>query len=306
MDAGSATSRWPLSRGFLATAADYAQLARIRIVAMSLLTMAASAWLCAALPPAWPAMLPALLGTALVIAGALALNQRLEVEGDRHMRRTAHRPLAAGRLTTRRGTLFGGVSTGAGLAILLWLSPVEVAFLAALAWVLYVGIYTPLKRHSPWQTFVGAVPGAMPPLIGAAAVGAAGSPLALGLFAILFLWQFPHTMAIAWLYRADSAAAGVRVATVVDPSGRWAGWIAVAAAVVLIPAGLVPTLADAAGWWAGAAATAAAAGYLAASWRFLARRDNPSARRLLRASLLYLPLVYGALLLAAALRTPVG
>ena len=156
------------------------------------------------------------------------------------MDRTVGRPLPSGRLSDRQVTRFGLLATAAGFALLVvWDDPVLMA-LAAISWLIYVCAYTPLKSRTAWQTPVGALAGAMPVLLGSTAVGRPGSSLAFALFGVVFLWQFPHAMAIAWLYRRQFALAEVKVASVVDPSGRTAGWLAAAAAAALLPMSLVP------------------------------------------------------------------
>jgi len=246
--------------------------------------------------PPWPAVLHALLGTGLVIAGAMAINQRLERRGDAAMARTAARPLPTGRLRGPQVTAFGLVLTAAGLAWLAVLSEPTVLALAALSWAVYVLVYTPLKSRSAWQTPVGAAAGAMPVLLGAAAAGALWTPAAAALFGIVFFWQLPHSMAIARLYREQFAAAGVKLATTTDPSGAVAGWIAVLGAAALLGVSLAPYLLGRAGWPYLVAAAVLGVVYLLAAGHFLAARDERSARRLLRVSLVYLPGVLLALL----------
>jgi len=267
---------------------------------MVLLAMGVAAYATPATPdalPPWHAVLHALLGTALVIAGAMALNQRLERGGDASMERTASRPLPAGRLRAAQVTRFGLLLTAAGLAWLAALCDAVVTALAAVSWAVYVLVYTPLKSRSVWQTPVGAAAGAMPVLLGAAAAGALWTPTAAALFGIVFSWQLPHSMAIARLYREQFAAAGVKLATTTDPSGAAAGWIAVLGATALLGVSLVPFALGRAGWPYVAAAVVLGAAYLLAAGRFLVARDERSARWLLRTSLVYLPAVLLAVLI---------
>lgn len=275
---------------------DYWKLIRPGIVAMVLFAMAVAAWTAGPEPPPWQSAFHALLGAAGVIAGAIALNQRLEFRGDAKMPRTAGRPLPSGRLTERQVTRFGVLVSAAGIAYLAFLASPGVVVLAVVSWVLYVGAYTPLKSLSPWQTPVGAVAGAMPMLLGAAVVRAPMSPMALVLFGIVYFWQFPHAMAIAWLYRREFAAAEVKLTTVVDTSGRTAGIVAVLGAVVLMPVSLIPSLMSWTGWGYNVTALLLGHGYMACSFAFLRRRNDVSARWLLRASLIYLPVLFAALL----------
>ncbi|HUT95499.1 MAG TPA: heme o synthase [Thermoguttaceae bacterium] len=276
---------------------DYWRLIRPRIVLLVLFAMAVAAWTSGEQRPAWTDLAHALVGTALVIAGAMALNQRWEVRGDARMPRTSGRPLPTGRLTARQVTGFGLLVSAAGLGYLLVASQPGVVVLALASWVVYVLLYTPLKSRTIWQTPVGAAAGAMPVLIGAAVARTPMSPMALSLFGIVCLWQFPHAMAIAWLYRQEFASAEVRVATVVDPSGRAAGVLAVLGAAALVAVSMIPPALALVGWTYAGVAMLLGAGYLACAVRFLGRRDDASARWLLRASLVYLPAVFAALLL---------
>jgi protoheme IX farnesyltransferase len=263
---------------------------------MTLLAMAVAAWTVGEQPPRWSDLLHALAGTAAVIAGAIALNQRLELRGDARMPRTADRPLPAGTLSRRQVTRFSLVVSAAGFVYLVLLARPEVVVLALASWVIYVWLYTPLKSRSPWQTPVGALAGAMPVLLGAAVADAVLSPMALVLFAVLYFWQLPHSMAIAWLYRHEFVAAEVKLTTVVDPTGRTAGLVAVGGAIVLLTVSLIPPLFSGTDWPYNLSALLLGHGYMACAFAFLRRRSDASARWLLRASLVYLPALFGALL----------
>ncbi len=279
---------------------DYWKLTRPGILVMVLFTMAVAARTAGQefqRVPSWPAVAHALLGTALVIAGAMALNQRLEIRRDEKMPRTAGRPLPAGRLTYRQVTCFGLLVSAAGLAYLMLMSGWGVVAAAIASWVVYVCIYTPLKSRSAWQTPVGAVAGAMPVLIGATVARAPMSHMTLSLFGIVCLWQFPHSMAIAWLYRDQFARAGVRLATVADPSGRTAGIVAMLGSVLLLPVSLIPSMCDLADGPHAVTALLLGHAYMACSFGFLLRRTDAAARRLLWASLVYLPVLFAVLLL---------
>jgi protoheme IX farnesyltransferase len=275
---------------------SYWSLVRPPILAMVLLAMAAAAWIAGGkMPP--PGALHALLGAGLVIAGALALNQRLDFRTDAKMARTAGRPLPSGRLSDRQVTRFGLVASAVGLGYLAALAAPAVAVLAAVSWVLYVWIYTPLKSVTLWQTPVGALAGAMPVLLGAAAVAALANPVAWTLFAIVFCWQFPHAMAIAWLYREQYALAEVKLATVVDPSGRAAGRLAVLGAATLLPLSLLPAGRGSGDWRYIACAAALGLVFLGCSIGLLRHPGETTARRLFWASLGYLPMLLAAMLL---------
>jgi protoheme IX farnesyltransferase len=217
------------------------------------------------------------------------------------MARTARRPLPAGRLTPGQAVAFGAATLVLGAAELIVAVNIVTASVALATWLIYVLAYTPLKTRSPLNTAVGAVSGALPILIGWTSTGAAIDVRALALMAVMFLWQFPHFMAIAWLHRADYARAGQQMLTVVDPSGLRAGAQALIGAMALVPVSLVPALSPHAGspaiycGWAvvlGAAQVAVAA-------VFLFQRTDRSARRLLRASLAYLICWMGLLLMVA-------
>ena len=294
-DGGARCARPTLQSSLL----DYWRLVRPRIVAMVLAAMAVSAWMTA------PRMLPrielahALFGTAMVIVGAIALNQRLEYAGDAKMPRTADRPLPSGRLDRRQVTAFGLAATALGLAYLTIVSGPLLTLLAAIGWLIYVTVYTPLKNRTPWQTPIGAAAGAMPVLLGAAAAGQAFSPWALVLFGIVFFWQFPHSMAIAWLYRRQFATAGVRVAPVTDQTGQTAGLLAVFGATALLLVSQVPWQLGLAGAAYNIAVLILGTIYLAASVWFAYRHDNQTARRLLIASLIYLPAMLAVFLLGS-------
>ena len=279
---------------------DYWRLTRPRIVAMVLLAMIMAAWMTAESPPFWAQVLPALLGTALVVGGAIALNERLEWQGDAKMDRTAGRPLPAGRLGQRQVTVFGLTATVLGLVVLASATNPTLTLLAAAGWLVYVAVYTPLKTRSTWQTPLGALAGATPVLLGAAAVGPSLSPWALLLFGMVFFWQFPHSMAVAWRYREQFAAAGVKVAAVTDPTGRSAGRWAIAGAAVLLPLSLAPLWLFSARATYGASAGLLSAAYLGLAVCFGRRPDDATAGRLLLASLLYLPALFAVLLLTGS------
>ncbi|MGD0518827.1 MAG: heme o synthase [Thermoguttaceae bacterium] len=277
---------------------DYWNLTRPKIVVMVLAAMLVSGWTAADKDMPWPAIFHAMLGTTGVIVGAIALNQRLEFLGDAKMSRTAGRPLPSGRLTPAAVTRFGAIASLLGAGYLTVFCNVTMVILAVAGWMVYVLAYTALKRLSIWQTPVGAAAGALPALLGAAAVGAPLSPLGWSLFGVVFCWQLPHAMAIAWLYRRQFADAGVRLATVVDPSGRIAGRFAVFGAILLMPVSFVPVIFSRMGWIYGILAVVLGLGYFFFSFTFNCRRDDITARRLLWASLVYLPLLLLAMVAA--------
>jgi protoheme IX farnesyltransferase len=286
---------------WLARVADYVELTKPRIVALELVTVIVAAHLASPWGVDRWVLLPTVLGAALVAASAGAFNQWWERATDARMPRTANRPLPAGRLTPRQVVVFGTASLIVGMIVLIVGANLVTAGVALATWLIYIFAYTPLKTRSPLNTAVGAASGALPILIGWTAMGAAIDMRALALVAVMFLWQFPHFMAIAWLYRADYARAGQRMLTVVDPTGLRAGAQAVVGALILVPVSLVPALAPQAGspaiycGWALVLGTA----QVAAATMFLFHRTDHSARRLLRASLAYLICWMGLLLLVA-------
>jgi protoheme IX farnesyltransferase len=235
-------------------------------------------------------------GTALVAGGAAALNEVFERDTDALMRRTRLRPLPDGRMRASTAAWFAAVISGLGL-MQLWLGANGLAALVALATLAsYALVYTPLKRRTSLSTLVGGIPGALPPMIGWAA--ATGS-LSLGswvLFAIVFLWQMPHFLAIAWLCREDYARAGLPMLPVVEPDGRSTSQQVVLYATVLVPVSLVPTLIGLSGrfYFAGAALLGLA--FLGLALQFARQRDKATARRLFLGSISYLPLLLGLLL----------
>jgi len=238
-----------------------------------------------------------LLGTGLVAAGASAWNQVLERNRDALMRRTSRRPLPAGLLGVGEAAFFASALAILGLLVLLMATTVTASLVAAVTFVLYVAVYTPLKPVTTFNTAVGAIPGALPPVIGwAAATGTLGIE-AFALFLILFLWQFPHFFAIAWVHRDDYARGGHRMLPSVDPDGKITAGQSVAFALVLVPAGLLPTVVGVAGGLYFVGALALGLMYLAASVRFLLGRDDASARGLMRASFFYLPAILLLLLI---------
>ena len=269
---------------------NYVELTKPKISILVLVSVAA-----AGLIASWgqpdPALLThALIGTALVAASGSTLNQCIERKRDAHMERTAQRPLPSRRLSASQAISFGLLTGALGFGYL-WLLVGGVSALIALTtWTIYVAIYTPLKSRTSWNTMVGAVAGAMPVWIGWSAVGGEISGRAVVLFLIVYFWQFPHFMAIAWIYRRQYAAAGMRMLTVVDPTGRRGATRAVAASLALLPLSFLPAVYNMpAALPFMAIALILGAIQLACALAFLGKRDEASARRLLGASLVYLP-----------------
>ena len=232
-----------------------------------------------------------LIGTLLVASGAATLNQYVERRFDAQMRRTARRPLASGRLEPSAGLWFGIVLSFAGGIYLAVVVNGLASLLAVFTLLSYLALYTPLKRKTPLCTVVGALPGAMPPLIGWAAASGTLSFEAFVLWAVLFLWQFPHFMAIAWMYREDYARAGYLVLPQGEQGGRLMSWQALVASLGLIPVSCSPTVIGGAGSLYFAVAIMLSLGFFYYSVRLTYQRSNAAARKLLVASIVYLPLV---------------
>lgn len=297
----------PVARGVVAAldpprlsrtawARDVSLLVRPRIAVMVLATVAAAAWLTqgAAADPARMAWV--LVGTALVAASSSIANQVLERGTDRLMDRTRQRPVAAGRLGGSRAGIAAAALLGAGSWLVAATGGPLAAAAAVLTWAVYICLYTPLKRITPLNTAVGAIAGALPVAIGwlaadgpaRLAAGDSRSALAVAALATaLYLWQFPHFMAIAWLYRRQYAAAGLRMLTVVDESGLRAAGQSLAASLALVPASLVLAVPSGSIRFFMSAAVLSIT-YALASMRFALRRDTASARLLLLASLVVL------------------
>ena len=238
-----------------------------------------------------------LLGTALMASGTSALNQWYEADSDARMRRTRERPLAAGRMKRGHGFVFGALLSAAGFAELWFGTNALAAALGLFTLLSYTFVYTPLKRRSPACTTVGALPGAMPPLIGYAAASGGLDAGALALFLILFVWQFPHFYAIAWMYREDYARGGIRMLPVIEPDGESTARRVVACSVLLIPISLVPRLVGMTGSIYAVAAVAAGLGLLYFGVRLGCERTLTSARHVLLASVVYLPMLLAVMVL---------
>src|SRR6185312_1023520 len=250
----------------------------------------------AAGPIDWLLLLNTLVGTGLIASGTAALNQLYERDADLLMRRTAGRPIPAGKLTANRALQFGIVLAVLGFIELglgvNWLS----AFLGAFTLGSYLFVYTPLKQRSHLSTVIGALPGAMPPLMGYAASHGFLTPEAWTLFAILLIWQFPHFLAIAWMYREDYARAGIRMLPVVEPDGMSTGRQIILYASTLIPVSLFPVLLGMSGKIYLVGALILGGWFLYTGVRVAFDLTNVRARRVLLASVIYLPVIYGLMI----------
>ena len=237
-------------------------------------------------------LLATVIGTALVASGASAFNQLLEREEDALMRRTRLRPLPDGRLQSREAVAVASVMSLAGLVILALGANLLSAFVAFTTLVTYAVIYTPLKRYTSFATVIGAIPGALPPMIGWAAAQDALETGAWILFAIVFLWQLPHFLAIAWIYREDYARAGFPMLPVIEPDGRSTARQSVVYAAALLPVSLAPTLVGISGSAYFIGALALSLLFIALALKFAKTRSIPDARRLFFGSIIYLPLLW--------------
>jgi len=289
--------------------ADYVELFKPRVTLMVIITAAAGYYLGSlrsSISPINLQFFQAMLGIAIVTAGSSTLNQVIERRTDALMPRTARRPMAAKRLSFAHGLIVGLLCIALGSAFLAVTTNPITGMLTLLTAIGYVAIYTPLKRISMIATFIGAFPGALPPLIGwTAARGTIEWP-GVALFAILFVWQFPHFEAIGWLYKADYALAGIRVTAVAKPGGRATAAQALFYAVLMIPVSLWPVWLGTSGKIYGVIAVVLGAAYLYYTLRFtrITRDLEPAlsrkiARDLLKVSVIYLPLLLAAMMLNA-------
>ena len=282
-------------------AVDFCELTKPRIVLMVLITAFVGYYAGSGSVPDYLRLLQMLLGTGLAAGGTLTLNQFLERDTDAMMDRTRRRPLPGGRLQPNDALWFGIALTSLGLAYLALAVNVLSALVAAAITMSYLWAYTPMKRFSPLCVPVGAVPGALPPVIGWVAARGELSVDAWVLFAIMFLWQIPHTLAIACLYREDFAKAGIQFLPVMEPDGESTNRQIIVHCLALLVVGLLPTLIGLAGAIYFIAAFLLGIGFLASGVSLVMTPTRAGARRLLFASLIYLPVL---LLVLALDRVP--
>jgi protoheme IX farnesyltransferase len=275
------------------TFADLVVLTKVRVNALVVATTAGGYYMVAPAVIDWTTLILTCVFTAMVASGAAAINQVDERDTDRLMERTRQRPIAASRMTPAAGRLIAGALSAAGLAGLWLVTNLEATLVALVTLVTYALVYTPLKRRSSLATVVGAVPGALPPLIGWAAAGGSLATLApWSLFGFMFLWQLPHFLAIAWIYRNDYARAGLPMLPVIDAEGAMTGRQATLWAITIVPVSELPFLV---GLTAGAYAIGAlvlGVAQLALTIRFALRRTLGTARALFYGSITYLPLLW--------------
>jgi len=274
---------------------SYLQLIKPRITTLVLIVAAASFYIASPASVDWLKLVLMVLGTGVLAAGIFSLNQYLERDVDLVMGRTRDRPIPSRRLKPGEVLAFGVIATAAGIALLAMRSGLIAGALGAATFVIYDLLYTPLKRRTELHTVVGAVSGATPPLIGWAAARGTLDPGAWILFGLLFLWQFPHFLAIESMYRDDYARAGIRVLPVSEPTGAAAGWVMVCALALLLVVSGTLFFTGLSGRVALAGSLAVGAAFLAAGVFHLVRRSRTSARVVLRASIVYLPVVFAFL-----------
>ena len=290
-DDGNPTNPPSKSTTFAHRVTDLIELVKPRLVVMILITTAAGFYL-GAQTVNWLLCLHTLIGAGLTAAGVLGLNQYLERDADAQMKRTQGRPLPDGRMSPLVALFVGAALTGSGMLYLTFVVNVLSGFVISLIVVSYLLLYTPLKRKTSLCTLIGAVPGALPPVVGWVAARGSLTGEAWVLFAILFLWQLPHSLAIAYIYREDYAKAGFRLLPVIHPDGSSTCRQIVVNCVALLGIGLLPTLCNIAGSIYFFTALVSGVAFLAAGIYLARARSVKAARYLLYASLFYLPLVF--------------
>ena len=268
-------------------------LVKARLTTLVLLTTVVGFYLGVRGPVDYFLLIHTLLGTALVAGGAAALNQLIEREHDAKMRRTEDRPLPAGRLQPETVLIFGGILSTVGLAYLAWKVNLLTSVLGIVTLISYLFVYTPLKRITSLNTVIGAIPGALPPLMGWTAARDVISIEGWSLFAILFFWQLPHFLAIAWMYREDYARGGFVMLPNIDPDGIRTGRQAVSHTLGLLAVSLFPVLLGLSGWFYCAGAILLGGAFLWSAILFSRQLTISSARRLFFVSIIYLPLLLG-------------
>ena len=278
-------------------AADFYEMTKPRLNFLVLVTTAVGYYMAARSMGDWPRLLHVLLGAALTAGGASVLNQLMERDYDKLMPRTRNRPLPAGRIAPVEALLFGSFLGVVGVLHLFLFVNMLTALLGAITLLSYLFIYTPMKRYTTLNTVIGAVPGAIPPVMGWTAVHGALSPEALSLFCILFLWQMPHFLSIAILYRRDYAAGGFKMLPVVDRDLTITSRQIVLYSLALIPITLMPALIGMAGAVYFTAAMLLGLAFLSFAVSCAATRERVDARKLFFASIIYLPVLLAAMMM---------
>jgi heme o synthase len=271
---------------------DYFMLMKPELTLLSVSTAVGSAYIALHGSTQYVLLVHTLIGTILIGGAAGVLNQYIERRYDAMMKRTEQRPLPAGRVQPAEALIFGIVLGVAGLSYLAILTNVVAVTLSMLTLVSYLVIYTPLKRKTPFATIVGGIPGALPPLIGWTIVRGSVSMEAWALFFILFFWQMPHFLSLAWMYRNDYARASYRLLTVLDTTGRITGRQILVYSIALIPASLMPMVVGLAGMFYFFSMVILSFGFLGVAIYFYRVRTNAAARKLFYSSLLFLPAIF--------------
>lgn len=278
---------------------DYIALAKPRLNSLVVATSAAGFYLGSEGRVDYPALAAAAIGTALVAGGASAFNQIYERETDGMMRRTRKRPLPDGRMQVGEAAWFATAISLAGLGALAWGNNATAAIVALTTLIFYTVVYTPLKLRSWTATLVGAIPGALPPVIGWAAARGSISIGAIVLFGIVFCWQIPHFFAIAWIYKDEYGRAGFPFLPNIESDGRRTARQVVGFTMALLLVSLAPVTIGLAGWIYTATALLLGAAFIVRSLQFAKARTEDAARRLFYWSLIYLPLVWTAMIIDA-------
>jgi protoheme IX farnesyltransferase len=276
---------------------DYVELTKPRITALVVATTSVGFYVASPASIDWLLLLHTLFGSMLVCGGSSTLNMHIEVEQDRLMVRTRNRPMAANRLQPNEVLFFGAGLSLVGLVHLAIFTNLLAAFVCGLTLVLYVFIYTPSKRTTWLSTTIGAVPGALPPMIGWAAAQGSLAVGAWALFTIQLIWQLPHFYAIAWMYRDDYKRAGFQVLSVIDPDGRRTGLQSATWAAVLLPSSLMLPLVGIAGALYTIVAAVLGLGFLVTGVQLALQPTGTRARRVFLMSIIYLPLLFGILVI---------
>jgi heme o synthase len=274
-------------------AGAYVALTKPDVSFLVLITTAAGYYMGARGPVNWMHMLQTVFATMLIAAGTAALNHYIERESDRYMRRTASRPLPSGVLQPAQALVFGIVLSVAGAFALYYVAGWIAAVLGVVTCLGYLFGYTPLKKRTVWATFVGAFPGAIPPMIGWVAATGSLDRGAWLLFGILFLWQFPHFHAIAWMYREDYARAGIQMLPVVDPEGKRTFRQIIWTAVGLIGVSLLPSVLGLAGMMYFFGALVVSLGLLQVCVWAASQKTNVRAKWLMHATVMHIPVLLG-------------
>ncbi|MGD1043751.1 MAG: heme o synthase [Bacteroidota bacterium] len=277
---------------------DYVMLMKPELTLLSVSTAVGGAYIALYGSMHYSLLVHTLIGTLLVGGAAGVLNQYIERRYDAMMKRTEHRPLPAGRVQPAEALLFGIILSIAGLSYLVIFTNLVAVFLSAFTLVSYLAIYTPLKRKTPFATVIGGIPGALPPLIGWAVVRGSVSMEAWSLFFILFFWQMPHFLSLAWMYRKDYARAGYKLLVVLDQTGDITSRQILVYCCALIPASLMPTLIGFTGYVYFAGALILSISFLITGIIFLREHSSITTRRIFYFSLLFLPLLFILLMLA--------